>query len=282
MKAKIKNELPVNTSIHTSHFVALWLFMAFIFVIAAYTLYTVTQLHEEIKTLPARAPTTQQLPIFASIAPNITSFTPYQQTIPIVAVSTNEVGSINYATVKLIPGNNNVLVATNPFLEPDTQRSANTAVAVAKLHAKKGDNTDYIFDFQTGSATLIGGESAGAALTIATIAALENLTLRSDVLITGTIEPDGTIGEIGGVVEKAKTAAEAHYKYFLIPKGQTKVTYYERVLTRQPSPMGGTSVDEKYIPHTVDIHDVAKEEIQGIQIIEVENIDQALQYFVKK
>ena len=64
------------------------------------------------------------------------------------------------------------------------------------------------------------GPSAGAALTIATIAALKHDSIRSDVVITGTINADGTIGQIGGVLEKAQAAKDIGAKLFLVPVGQ--------------------------------------------------------------
>lgn len=39
---------------------------------------------------------------------------------------------------------------------------------------------------------------------------------------------DGMIEEISGAIEKAKAVADAGYKRFLVPKGQSTVTYYER------------------------------------------------------
>ena len=53
------------------------------------------------------------------------------------------------------------------------------------------------------NATVIEGASAGAALAVATVAALTGKELNSSVMMTGTINHDGTIGPVGGIFEKA-------------------------------------------------------------------------------
>jgi len=73
--------------------------------------------------------------------------------------------------------------------------------------------------------TVIGGPSAGAATTIATIAALEGKTVRLDYVLTGTIEEDGSIGQVGGVFDKAVAAEKHNITRFLVPYGQKTVVY---------------------------------------------------------
>src|SRR5262249_43492100 len=48
----------------------------------------------------------------------------------------------------------------------------------------------------------IQGPSASAALTVALLAALRREPLRPEVVMTGTINPDGTIGPVSGVPAK--------------------------------------------------------------------------------
>lgn len=201
-----------------------------------------------------------------------------ENSIPIVAVSNSGEGVVGKVTLKLIPGNNNVLINTNPFLETDIQYSANKAVAVAKLKANYSFDKDFIFDFESGNAQLIGGESAGAAMTILTLATLEGKKLRNDTVITGVINVDGTIGRVGGIMEKAKAVADAGYKYFLVPKGQAKITYYEREVTREPVGFGLVILNTRYVPKTIDLKKVAREE-WGLNIIEVSTIDEAYNFF---
>ncbi len=209
------------------------------------------------------------------------SFSVVQKSIPIVAVSNDESGVMSEMNLKLSPGSNDILMNTNPFLEPDLQYALKTAVTYAQSRdpGYKSDK-DFVFNFSSTEAQLIGGESAGAAATILAIAALENKGLKGDAVITGTINEDGTIGEIGGVLEKAKAVSDAGYKYFLVPKGQSKVTYYERQVQRQSTDLGFDILRSHYVPKTLDLAKAAKDEL-GLNIIEVSNIDEAMPYFIE-
>ncbi len=65
----------------------------------------------------------------------------------------------------------------------------------------------------------IDGPSAGAVQTVAVLSLLLGDELRSDVAMTGTINPDGTVGPVGGIAEKLTGASAEGYKRVLIPMG---------------------------------------------------------------
>lgn len=65
----------------------------------------------------------------------------------------------------------------------------------------------------------VDGPSAGAITTIGVLAALRGDTVRSDVAMTGTINPDGTIGPVGGIPQKIDGAAAGGMKLVLVPYG---------------------------------------------------------------
>jgi hypothetical protein len=65
----------------------------------------------------------------------------------------------------------------------------------------------------------IDGPSAGALMTIAVMAATRGDTVRADATMTGTINPDGMIGPVGGIVQKLEAAAKFGKKLVLIPIG---------------------------------------------------------------
>ena len=201
--------------------------------------------------------------------------------VPIVAVSgMAEEGVVGELTVKLIPGNANVLIDTNPFLETDLQYSANIAVTVAKLRSENyAGNKDFILSYEIDS-NVVGGESAGAATTIATLAALQGKRIKEGIAITGTINHDGSIGRVGGILEKAKAASDAGYKKFLVPKGQTKVKYYEKVIEEEPFGFGFTLLNTHYVPKMVDLAEEVKKE-WGVEIIEVSTIEEAITYLIE-
>ncbi len=209
---------------------------------------------------------------------SINVFKPVELSIPIVAVSTDGEGVVGNLTLKLIPGNNNVFVDTNPFVDFDIQYSVNTAVTYAKLFVKNYNfDKDFVFSYKV-PARVVGGPSAGAATAILTIAALEGKRLKPGVAITGTINPDGSIGPVGGILEKAKAVADAGFEVFLVPKGQSVITYYERV-TEKHSLYGFDILSTRYVPKTLDLKQAAKKE-WGLTIIEVSNVSEALKYFI--
>ncbi len=67
----------------------------------------------------------------------------------------------------------------------------------------------------------IGGPSAGLMLTLSVIDEMTpgNLSGGKFVAGTGTIDPEGKVGEIGGIPHKIKAASEAGATVFLVPAG---------------------------------------------------------------
>jgi predicted S18 family serine protease len=207
-------------------------------------------------------------------------FEQVQKSVPIVAVSSDESqGYVGMILLQLIPGNSDVLIDTNPFLEPDLQYSANTAIAVAKLVSENNaTNRDFLLIYRI-NATVIGGGSAGAVTTIAAIAALENKDIMPGVAMTGTIDTNGNIGQVGDVLQKAKAIADSGFTTFLVPAGQSKVTYYETVEINTTSE-GIVMHNRRYVPRVLDLKETASEE-WNLTVIEVSNIYDAMKYMIK-
>jgi uncharacterized protein len=65
----------------------------------------------------------------------------------------------------------------------------------------------------------VDGPSAGALMTVGALAAVRGDTIRADAAMTGTINPDGTVGPVGGIPHKIEGAAAAGMKLVLIPAG---------------------------------------------------------------
>jgi Lon-like protease len=70
----------------------------------------------------------------------------------------------------------------------------------------------------------IGGPSAGLAFTLTLIDELSegNLTGGRDVAVTGEIRLDGTVGAIGGLVQKVAAVKQIGVDYFLVPSSQSE------------------------------------------------------------
>ncbi|PIU21672.1 MAG: hypothetical protein COT15_01045 [Candidatus Diapherotrites archaeon CG08_land_8_20_14_0_20_34_12] len=197
----------------------------------------------------------------------------------IVAVSNTGEGLLSKAKVEIIDGQNRILFNTNPFVEPNTQYSIELAKKTAEqITGKSLQNKDIIYSVEETKAKLIGGPSAGAALTIATIAAIEGKKVKTDIAITGTILPNSFIGEVGGILEKATAAGKKGIKIFLVPKGMSKLTVYEKNVEEQKGP-GFVMQKVWYTPKLVDLNEAMKE--YGMEVIEVSKIEDAVKYAIE-
>ncbi|KYK33592.1 MAG: hypothetical protein AYK22_06400 [Thermoplasmatales archaeon SG8-52-3] len=197
---------------------------------------------------------------------------------PAVASTENGyVGVISTITVTIQSnGSGRVFVDTLPLTEVDMQGSARLAVKVASALVKNDENCDvdpskfdYFFVVRT-SSPVIGGPSAGGIMTVATISLLENWEMDNRTVMTGMINPDGSIGPIGGIPQKIDAAYSVGATHFLIPKGQG--TYTEMVTTT----VNGWITTVK--PVSRNIADYAMENY-GITVTEVADINEALGNF---
>ena len=187
-------------------------------------------------------------------------------------VSGREVGAILNITITVTPGNGKIFVSTTPLSMIDMQASARIAVLVA-CRLLKINPFKYNFYFEINApALIVGGPSAGAALTIGVFSLLSNIPLRKDVMITGMINPDGTIGPVGGIVTKLKAAADYGVKVFLIPLGQ-RYTTVKKVETRKIGPI----VEQIVRVERVDVVEYGRK--LGVKVIEVGSITNAIKYF---
>jgi len=101
---------------------------------------------------------------------------------------------------------------------PMWRASGWTAVTLSSLLL--GVNPEkFEFSFDTGI-PYIDGPSAGGLTTIGVLAALLGDTVRQDAAMTGTINPDGTIGPVGGIPHKLSGPVQAGKTLVLIPAGQ--------------------------------------------------------------
>jgi len=259
----------------------LWIFSGLLLILILTNSYYIHNLNNQVSQLADAVKDVSRTD--GTAAQNETSridFAAAEKHLPIVAISSRETGLVENMTLRLIPGSNDILINTNPFLEPDLQFAVKTAVnyAISRSPDYQFDR-DFIFNFGPTEAQLIGGESAGAAAALLAIASLENKELRTDAVITGTVNGDGTIGEISGVLEKAKAVSDAGYKFFLVPVGQSKITYYERQVQRQSTDFGFDILKSRYVPRTLNLSKAAKDE-WGLNVIEVSTVEGAMPYFI--
>ena len=68
----------------------------------------------------------------------------------------------------------------------------------------------------------VGGPSAGLAFTLAVLDVLSpgELTGGLDVAVTGTIDGEGNVGDVGGVRQKTAAAIDEGYDVLLVPSAE--------------------------------------------------------------
>lgn len=194
----------------------------------------------------------------------------FEAKIWVPAVDAEGNGIISQIEVRALPGTGRILTNIDKILFwIDTQQSIRTARKVAEeLTGFDLSEWDLIYTVKA-NATAVEGPSAGAALVLVTLAALENKTLNSNVTITGTIDEDGKLGQAGGVLAKAEAAAAAGAKLLLVPKGTRPEGWKRKLECRETDGLEECRLD--YVKGDL-------EEL-GIEIKEIEDIREALPYF---
>lgn len=199
-----------------------------------------------------------------------------ESTMKLVAIDGKGNGVLTDLSVRAVPGKGRVLVdVENLLFWIDTQQSIQTAKKVAESYLEKEiDKVDLTYSIRVDDGSVVGGPSAGAAFTAATVAALENKSFKDGVIITGTIEENGNIGHVGGIIAKGKAAKEGGYRKFLVPKGEKSFTEYRK--EEECERFGSMRIcNIEYKAKEVDV----EEEI-GIEVVEVKDINEALSYLL--
>ncbi len=121
----------------------------------------------------------------------------------------------------LWPGRGDVYFTARPLTELDTQAAARMAVLVAStLAGVDYRGYDYLIRLEADT-SIVGGPSASGAIAVAVLAALTGASVRADASMTGMVEPDFSLGPVGGVPQKLEAVAASGKKLFVIPLGQS-------------------------------------------------------------
>lgn len=130
------------------------------------------------------------------------------------------IGVATRATVYLTRGEGDIYISISPAAQIDMQSSLSVGVLLASYISGR-DISSYNFLVKIVSDTpIIGGPSASGFLTIAVLSLLLNQTLPTDIVMTGMIMPDGSIGPVGGIPEKLQAAKTVNATIMIIPFGQ--------------------------------------------------------------
>lgn len=188
-------------------------------------------------------------------------------------------GVVMGADVELRDGEGRVLVDTVPRIGIDIQTSVRTAVMVAEeVTGISLSGTDVILTITSDQESdVVDGPSAGGAITVALISAIKNETLTDGALMTGTINSDGSIGQVGGIPEKALAAAKKGCERFYVPIGQSNIVVYIPKVTQ---PIPGWSV-RTYERKLMTLQEYIQEQGYTIIVEEIGNVEDAYSKFTQ-
>ncbi len=164
--------------------------------------------------------------IFAIIAlqlPFASAVTDEQYHLKLLAVEEGSNGEMHGTDADIFlevrPGRGRVFLDTHPATKMDTQISTRYAKDIA-CEISHVDCSQYDFTYTIQARTsIIGGPSAGAAVSALTAIALMDLPYSDDVAVTGTINSGGIVGPVGGVKEKIEAASDVGLSKVLISRG---------------------------------------------------------------
>jgi len=201
-------------------------------------------------------------------APAVLRRVEYSGEFPFMTQQIIEEGTMMEVTVEIKPGKGRVLVETEPLMGVVFQDAANNAVAAAENYLGCDlSGSDVIFSVEAeAEVPEVDGPSAGALMTTLVVAAVENITLPEDITMTGTISPDGHVGEIGGVIEKAKASKAAGKRILMLPEENAHIVRYEAVKKQYG---GLTVITQK--PVIIDTEEYIEENV-GIDVVYVDSL----------
>lgn len=214
--------------------------------------------------------------IFALILLVFTTITPVlaasgQTTLLTVTNEENRTGGTADIYLEIQPGTGRVFMDSFPLTEVDTQISTRFAKEVACDYLDVDcSKLDFFYTIRAKS-SIVGGPSAGAAITILTISVLDNQPIKEDVVMTGTINSGGIIGPVAGIQEKAEAAKDKGFSKVLIPKWS--ILPDEATLREITNATNESNITIKYADSL---------QVDGIQVITVSTIEEALTEFTGK
>ncbi|MCX6778065.1 MAG: hypothetical protein NT157_04225 [Candidatus Micrarchaeota archaeon] len=140
------------------------------------------------------------------------------RTMAVPALRDDGVGSLVNISVVVLPGSGGIFSSTSPVVGPATQKSQRTAAEYAAGWSGFNASTcDFMFSIESPDVINVDGPSAGAAMALLVSSALQNLSIRGGFTATGTIDENGGIGQVGGLVEKAHAAESAGLSVIALP-----------------------------------------------------------------
>lgn len=119
------------------------------------------------------------------------------------------------------------LIATGQLGDIAKEAVDNISAVIKKYTLTNLSNCDIHLQY-VGAYNGVDGDSASITMSTVIISALENIPIRQDMAMTGSLNVRGKVLPIGGVTAKLEAAAEAGIKIALIPKENEKDVMIDR------------------------------------------------------
>ena len=193
---------------------------------------------------------------------------------PLAYEEVTEEGAMVNVSVEVVDGRGRVLVQTTPLMGIAFQDAANLAVAVAANHSRVDlTESDIIFSIQgPEEISEIDGPSAGALMAALLLSVLEEIPLNESMTVTGTIDENGRIGPVGGVLEKAEAARRGEKTLLILPAGNDHILDH----SEEPRSIGRMRISRQWPPFVGSKEYI--EENYGIQVEYADTLDDLLDY----
>lgn len=136
-----------------------------------------------------------------------------------LAVMGSDAGSVLPIMAAITPahGDGGEIIATGLLKEIAQESIKNVGAILKRFTGKDIKNIDIHIQF-IGTYQGVEGDSASVTVATAAISALEQIPVRQDVAMTGSLSVRGDVLPIGGVTYKIEAAAKAGIKKVIIPK----------------------------------------------------------------
>ena len=199
-------------------------------------------------------------PVLA-VDPEITSKIYHLELLAVKDIDGQLFGSIADLYLETKEGSGRVFLETYPLTKMDTQISTRYAKEMAcDYFSLDCEGYDFIYTIKAKS-DIIGGPSAGAAISALTAASMLKLNPDGKTAITGTINSGGIIGPVGGVKEKLEAASQNSITKVLIARGSAAYKNENN--------------------ETVDLISYSSENL-GLEVIEVSDLNDVLFHLTGK
>jgi len=136
-----------------------------------------------------------------------------------LAVMGSDSGSVLPIMAEVTPaqGASGTVIATGMLKEIAQESIKNVSAILKKFTGKDIKNMDIHIQF-IGTYGGVEGDSASISVATAVISAIENIPVRQDIAMTGSLSVRGDVLPVGGVTFKIEAAAKAGIRTVLIPR----------------------------------------------------------------